>query len=219
MGRRVPRDPAAHWLRRALKGGGRDFLTRWIIDGMIRTGPFGRLVHPVVEGMERHPPEGASARRPLGQLAGPASCAQSSSPRTSASISRAPEIAHEAERILAEGAPTTDEFPDGQLDWPPRPCARTTAGSGTSRSSCAADRDRRLRIHPTTPIASKLADGEVVRVRSRVGAVEAEVRDHRRAHAGVVSLPHGWSDGVETHRRVVAELGAGPTATSWSISA
>jgi hypothetical protein len=25
-----------------------------------------------------------------------------------------------------------------------------------------------------------------------------------------VSLPHGWSDGVETHRRVVAELGRGP---------
>ena len=50
----------------------------------------------------------------------------------------------------------------------------------------------------------------MVRVRSRVGAVEAEVRVSDELMPGVVSLPHGWSDGVETHRRVVAELGRGP---------
>ena len=47
-------------------------------------------------------------------------------------------------------------------------------------------------------------------MRSRVGTVDVEVRVTDEVMPGVVSLPHGWSDGVETHRRVVAELGRGP---------
>jgi anaerobic selenocysteine-containing dehydrogenase len=59
-----------------------------------------------------------------------------------------------------------------------------------------------------------LVDGEMARVRSRVGAVEAEVRISDEVMPGVVSLPHGWSDGVEPHRRVVAELGRGPNCNA-----
>ena len=50
--------------------------------------------------------------------------------------------------------------------------------------------------------------------RSRVGAVDAEVRVSDELMPGVVSLPHGWSDGVETHRRVAPSWAADPTATT-----
>ena len=60
MGLTYLANPAAHWLRRALKLGGRDFSPRWIIDGMIRTGPFGDWYLPWSKGwnvarLKQHP--------------------------------------------------------------------------------------------------------------------------------------------------------------------
>ena len=79
------------------------------------------------------------------------------------------------------------------------------------------DRDRRLRIHPDDAERLGIVDGEVVRIRSRVGAVDGEVRVTDELMPGVVSLPHGWSDGIENAppRRRRARV-AVPTATSWS---
>ena len=49
-----------------------------------------------------------------------------------------------------------------------------------------------LLMHPHDASARGLADGERVRVASRVGAVEAPLELSDDMRPGVVSLPHGW---------------------------
>ena len=109
---------------------------------------------------------------------------------------------------MREGAPTTTEFPLQLIGR--RDLRSNNSWLRNVPKLMRGDRDRRLRIHPDDAERIGIADGEVVRVRSRVGVVESEARISDEVMAGVVSLPHGWSDGVETHRRVVAELGRGP---------
>jgi anaerobic selenocysteine-containing dehydrogenase len=207
MGLTYLANPAAHWFRRALKLGGRDFSPRWIIDGMIRTGPFGDWYLPWSKGwnvarLKQHP-HGVR----IGSIR--TGIVREKLLTTDKRIHlKSPDIAREAERILAEGAPTTDEFPMQLIGR--RDLRSNNSWLRNVPKLMRGDRDRRLRIHPDDADRLKLADGEVVRVRSRVGAVEAEVRVSDELMPGVVSLPHGWSDGVETHRRVVAELGRGP---------
>jgi anaerobic selenocysteine-containing dehydrogenase len=66
-----------------------------------------------------------------------------------------------------------------------------------------------LQIHPHDADRLGLTDGEVARVRSRVGEVEipAEVTDG--IMPGVVSIPHGWGHDVEGAELAVAERYAG----------
>jgi anaerobic selenocysteine-containing dehydrogenase len=54
-----------------------------------------------------------------------------------------------------------------------------------------------LHIHPTDATRLGIADGAVVRVASRAGALDAPVLVTDEVREGVVSLPHGWGhDGV-----------------------
>jgi len=64
------------------------------------------------------------------------------------------------------------------------------------------ERCHRLRMHPADAGRLGLADGARAVVRSRVAAVEVEVRITDEVMPGVVSLPHGWGHGYETNRRV-----------------
>ncbi|MFA5939940.1 MAG: molybdopterin oxidoreductase family protein [Sinimarinibacterium sp.] len=49
-----------------------------------------------------------------------------------------------------------------------------------------------LFMHPHDLAARGLADGQVVRIGSRVGSVDVEVQSTEDIMRGVVSLPHGW---------------------------
>jgi anaerobic selenocysteine-containing dehydrogenase len=66
-----------------------------------------------------------------------------------------------------------------------------------------------LQIHPDDATRLGIGDGEVVHVRSRVGAVEiaAEVTDG--IMPGVVSIPHGWGHDLDGADLAVAERYAG----------
>jgi anaerobic selenocysteine-containing dehydrogenase len=66
-----------------------------------------------------------------------------------------------------------------------------------------------LLMHPDDLAARGLADGQVVRVKSRVGAVEVEVQASDDMMPGVVSLPHGWGHTREGVRLQVARQHAG----------
>ena len=66
------------------------------------------------------------------------------------------------------------------------------------------ERCRRLRVHPADASRLGLADGGRAVVRSRVSALEVEVRVTDEVMPGVVSLPHGWGHAYETNRRVAA---------------
>lgn len=63
-------------------------------------------------------------------------------------------------------------------------------------------------IHPDDLAARQLADGDRVRVRSRVGAVELEASACTDVMPGVVSIPHGFGHSAEgTQLQVAAAIG------------
>ena len=66
-----------------------------------------------------------------------------------------------------------------------------------------------LQIHPDDAARAGVADGEIARVRSRVGMVElaAEVTDG--IMSGVVSIPHGWGHDMKGVDMEVAERYSG----------
>ncbi len=207
MGLTYLANPIAHWLRRALRLAGKEFAPRWIIDGMIRTGPMGDRYLPWSRGWNverlRVHPHGVT----LGDI-------RTGVLRDKLLTSdkrihlKNDDIGAEAARLLGEGAVTTSEFPFQLIGR--RDLRSNNSWLRNVPKLMRGDRDRRLRVHPEDAERLGIVDGEVVRVRSRVGAVDAEARITDEVMPGVVSLPHGWSDGVETHRRVVAELGRGP---------
>jgi anaerobic selenocysteine-containing dehydrogenase len=207
MGLTYLANPAAHWLRRGLKLFGREFSPRWIIDGMIRTGPMGDKYLPWSSGWNverlREHPHGVK----LGEIRTGVLREKLMTADKRVHL-RSDDIGREAERLLAEALPTTADFPFQLIGR--RDLRSNNSWLRNLPKLMRGDRDRRLRLHPDDAGRIGLVDGEVVRVRSRVGAVDAEVRITDEIMPGIVSLPHGWSDGVETHRRVVAELGRGP---------
>jgi anaerobic selenocysteine-containing dehydrogenase len=66
-----------------------------------------------------------------------------------------------------------------------------------------------LLMHPDDAAERGLADGAVVQVRSRVGAVEVPVEVTPDIQPGVVSLPHGWGHGRAGVKLAVAQAHAG----------
>ena len=64
-----------------------------------------------------------------------------------------------------------------------------------------------LLMHPQDLAARGLADGQRVRVQSRVGMVEVEVAVSDEMMPGVVSLPHGWGHGRQgVHMDIASKL-------------
>lgn len=66
-----------------------------------------------------------------------------------------------------------------------------------------------LLIHPDDARRRGLANGDLARVRSRVGVVDVEVEVDDGIAPGVVSLPHGWGHGRPGVRLSVAAAHAG----------
>ncbi len=69
-----------------------------------------------------------------------------------------------------------------------------------------------LLMHPDDLAARGLAEGQRVRVRSRVGSIEVEVASSSDMMHGVVSLPHGWGHNRQGVRLAIA--GAQPGASA-----
>ena len=67
-------------------------------------------------------------------------------------------------------------------------------------------------MHPDDLAARGLAEGQRVRVRSRVGSIEVEVASSSDMMPGVVSLPHGWGHNRQGVRLAIA--GAQPGASA-----
>jgi anaerobic selenocysteine-containing dehydrogenase len=66
-----------------------------------------------------------------------------------------------------------------------------------------------LMMHPSDAAARRLGHGERVRIRSRVGAVEATLEVTEAVRPGVVSMPHGWGHDRDGVRLQVAEARPG----------
>ena len=66
-----------------------------------------------------------------------------------------------------------------------------------------------LHMHPDDAQARNLRDGERVRVRSAVGAIEVPLEVSSEIMSGVVSMPHGWGHDVDGSRLSVAKAHPG----------
>ena len=66
-----------------------------------------------------------------------------------------------------------------------------------------------LQIHPTDAGTRGICEGDLVRIESRVGAVEAPAELTDTLRPGVVSLPHGWGHGRQGTRLSVASARPG----------
>ena len=110
----------------------------------------------------------------------------------------------ELERLAGEGAGIR-RAPD-ELLLIGRRDLRTNNSWGHNAPSMVAGRERcTLQMHPLDAEARGLAEGDTVRVRSRVGEVEAPLELRVALRPGVVSLPHGWGHrGVGLALRVAA---------------
>ena len=166
-------NPVAHWLRRALNAVGKDFSPRWILDGMIRTGPMGDWYLPWSKGWNI----ARLATHPHGVRLGELRTGILGEKLLTADKRihfHSDDIAREAERLRTETLHADGEFP------------LRLVGRRDNRSNNSwlrnvphlmrGDRDRRLRMHPDDAARFDVTDGEVARVRSRVGSVEAEVK-------------------------------------------
>lgn len=69
-----------------------------------------------------------------------------------------------------------------------------------------------LLMHPDDLAARGLADGQRVRVRSRVGMIEVEVAASDELMPGVVSLPHGWGHARPGVQLAIAGVQPGASA-------
>ncbi|HEY0913619.1 MAG TPA: molybdopterin oxidoreductase family protein [Solimonas sp.] len=69
-----------------------------------------------------------------------------------------------------------------------------------------------LFMHPQDLAARGLADGEMVRVSSRVGSVDVEMQATEDIMPGVVSLPHGWGHARPGVKLRIAQAQAGQSA-------
>ena len=192
----------ATWVRKALRLSGRDFSPRWIIDAMIRLGPYGDKYLPWRSGFSL----AETARHPHGiRLPEPATGVLARKLRTpdrKVHLWNA-ELARELDRLHA-GLEADDD-----VRFPLRLIGRRDIRSNNSwlhnvPRLMRGERCRRLRVHPADATRLGLADGGRAVVRSRVSALEVEVRVTDEVMPGVVSLPHGWGHAYETNRRVAA---------------
>jgi formate dehydrogenase len=198
MGLRFLDDRAASLVRRVLGLFGTEFSPRWVMDLMIRTGPFGDWFLPWRDGwslarLARHP-HGVR----LGGLRTGVLGEKLLTPDRKIHLRR-DEIAGEAARLLA--------LAPGDARFPLRLIGRRDNRSNNSwlhnvPKLMRGDRCRRLRIHPDDAGRAGVVDGGRAVVRSRVGAIAVEVKVTDEVMPGVVSLPHGWSDGFDTNRHV-----------------
>ena len=73
-----------------------------------------------------------------------------------------------------------------------------------------------LHVHPQDAARYGLTDGATAELRSRTGAIRADVEITDEVMPGVVSLPHGWGHGAAGARMTVAT--AHPGANSNVLS-
>ncbi len=211
MGLRFLDDTFAAWTRWALRLVGGDFSQRWLADAMIRTGPHGDRYLPWGSGLNVARLAALPHGVRLGELRTGILAEKLLTADHKISL-RAVEIEGEMARLLASAGEGTR-----LADYPFRLVGRRDNRSNNSwlrnvPKLMRGDRCRRLRIHPDDAARLGVVDGGRARVRSRVAALEVDVRITDEMMPGVVSLPHGW--GETTTDRRVADAAPGPNCNA-----
>jgi anaerobic selenocysteine-containing dehydrogenase len=187
-------------LARALARRARDLPER-VIDLLLRTGPYRLSLRELREA-------------PRGIDLGPLTPARAEKVRTpGARVRLAPEIlvsdVPRLERWVAEGPPP------GELCLIGRRHLRSNNSWMHNVRSLVKGPDRaQLFMHPDDAARIGVADGDRVRVKSRVGEVEARLAVTGDIMPGVVSLPHGFGHAPAAATLRVAGALAGPNVNA-----
>ena len=193
----------ATWMRKGLRLVGRDFSPRWIMDAMIRLGPYGNRYLPWRRGFTL---AAVTKHRHGVRLPAPPTGVLGKKLRTPDRKVHLWNRELDGELVRLRGTMENGDDPA----FPLRLIGRRDIRSNNSwlhnvPRLMRGERCHRLRMHPEDAGRLGLADGARAVVRSRVSAVEVEVRVTEEVMPGVVSLPHGWGHGYETNRRVATQ--------------
>lgn len=169
----------------------------------LRAGPYGQLpfggltlrqVEQSVHGVDLGPLEPALP----GRLQTKTGRIQAAPPAALEDLKRLPELLH------------GDRPPGLDLQLIGRRHVRSNNSWMHNTPSLVKGRDRcTLLVHPDDAAARGLSNGDVAKVKSRVGQVEVPVEVSDAVMPGVVSLPHGYGHGRQGTRMKVAGAHAG----------
>jgi anaerobic selenocysteine-containing dehydrogenase len=180
---------------------------RRILAHGLRVGPYGAGWRPFSSGLTLS----RLARQPHGVDLGPL---QPSLPGRLATEDRrirlVPEVLARDLARLEAALPSWEAVRDGQLTLIGRRDLRTNnSWMHNSRRLVKGPARCTLLMHPQDAARRGIADGALVEVRSRVGAVTVPAQLTEDVMPGVVSLPHGWGHDRPGIRLGVAEAHAG----------
>ena len=175
-----------------------------ILDFMLRTGPYGEGFGANPDGLSLAKLEAAPNGIEIGPL----------KPRMPEVLRTATGMIEMAPDILLNDLPRLDAFAEegvngGMLLIGRRHLRTNNSWMHNIKRLVTGNNTCTLQIHPSDAAERGLADGEVARVASRVGEVEAPIEITEDIMPGVVSLPHGWGHDVEGVEMSVAKEHAG----------
>jgi anaerobic selenocysteine-containing dehydrogenase len=189
--------------QRAVLGVGAERVARWMLDAMLRTGPYGRLLPWRRNGLTL----GRLLRSPHGVDLGPlAPALPERLPSRSRRIDLAPEdVIADIERLRR----SLGETPAGLQLIGRREPRSVNSWCHNLPTLMRGRRGCFLWVHPSDADALGVADGAPVRLSSRVGSVEVTVQTTDTMMPGVVCLPHGHGHGQAGTRLKLAAEHAG----------
>ena len=174
-----------------------------ILDLCIRTGPFGDRLGERPDGLTL----ATFKANPDGLLLGPAE------PQGAAAISTPSGKIEAAPQHLLDDLPRLDAAmaaPVPQTVLVSRRHLRSLNSWMHNVQTLVSGKPRcTLQIHPQDAAAIGVAEGELVRIESATGSIEAPAEISPDIRPGVVSLPHGWGHGAPGARLRIAERHAG----------
>ena len=177
---------------------------RRLLGALLRLGPYGSIVRPW-RGLSLKRLAAAGRTVDLGPLR-PALPRRLYTSRRQ--IDLAPSIYIDDIRRLLDQAESIDSRTELRLIGR-RQVRTNNSWLHNSARLARVDEGCTLLMHPADAQRRDLADGDRVRVVSRVGSVEVPVQIDDRMRPGVVSLPHGWGHSRPETRLRVARLDPG----------
>jgi anaerobic selenocysteine-containing dehydrogenase len=174
---------------------------RGIVAWLLRSGPYGPGLWPFRRGVTLRRLLASPHGIDLGPLV---PCLPARLATQSRRISLAPpRLLDDLKRLAARTGPEAA----GGLSLIGRRDVRSNNSWMHNSSRLVKGRDRcTLLMHPDDARTRGLTGGQRVRIRSRVGSVEAALEVTEDVRPGVVSLPHGWGHGREGTSLAVANV-------------
>jgi len=161
-----------------------------ILDLGLRFGPYGKKINPFTQGLTLKKLKEAVHGIDLGPLC---ACLPGRLRTSDKRIELAPEVlVNDIKRVKAKFDNASVPSNGDLLLIGRRQLRSNNSWMHNSQRLLRSKPRCTMLMHPTDAAYRRLASGQKVRVRSRVGAVEVPIEISEEMMPGVVSIPHGW---------------------------